>query len=523
MKLKALFTILLALSLSMAGCGLPKDLKQEAEAQDQRINDLAMKITEKRNSLERFAKSDEYEKFAKYAERENWEGMLDEAQHMLNKGRTDYDQKVTPLLEANKKDQAPDLIRALGNVRGQLRKTDQASERVEKRIAFLRDVMSEPEPMVEKAEQDFSALTKQTEATSQVLEKAKADYPDKIQDIDAKFAPVLDLKQESAQALDKAHAQLEMHKSSENADYAVLGDSCTLIAKDNETVKADCAALEKRSAELYKSYSKVLEDMRVDYFVAIGRTSWDNNAEYDRDNDYTYPSKQVDAESYEILASLPENTVLARYRGNFYSSVDNRVWKSLNFNPTQDMSAWDDEAEFWISDMDAKFYHKYLIIEGANQRKTDWIEVDEDVFDKYEDALGMTIMSKPYGMYEDEALTEPMPPGMEYVGNSKYGEWRQDSGGRSFWHWYGQYAFFRMLMGNRYYYRGDYDHWYRDYRGRRPYYGRGADTWGTYSSHGRTTYSNSHYGRSGGFSRSTPTVRGSGPASRGGGPGTRGK
>ncbi len=54
--------------------------------------------------------------------------------------------------------------------------------------------------------------------------------------------------------------------------------------------------------------------------------------------------------------------------------------------------------------------------------------------------------------------------GSEYVGNSNYGEWRTNSSGSSIWHWYGQYAFFSMMFGNRPVY---YDHWSNN---RRPSY-----------------------------------------------------
>lgn len=54
--------------------------------------------------------------------------------------------------------------------------------------------------------------------------------------------------------------------------------------------------------------------------------------------------------------------------------------------------------------------------------------------------------------------------GSEYVGNSNYGEWRTNSSGNSFWHWYGQYAFFSMMFGNRPVY---YDSWSTN---RRPSY-----------------------------------------------------
>lgn len=46
--------------------------------------------------------------------------------------------------------------------------------------------------------------------------------------------------------------------------------------------------------------------------------------------------------------------------------------------------------------------------------------------------------------------------GSEYVGNSNYGQWKTGSNGSSFWQWYGQYAFFSMMFGNRPVY---YDSW----------------------------------------------------------------
>jgi len=36
--------------------------------------------------------------------------------------------------------------------------------------------------------------------------------------------------------------------------------------------------------------------------------------------------------------------------------------------------------------------------------------------------------------------------GSQLVGNPSYGQWNQNSNGRSFWHWYGQYAFFSSMF-----------------------------------------------------------------------------
>ena len=38
-------------------------------------------------------------------------------------------------------------------------------------------------------------------------------------------------------------------------------------------------------------------------------------------------------------------------------------------------------------------------------------------------------------------------PGSQLVGNPHYGQWRTDSGGNSFWVWYGQFALMRDLLG----------------------------------------------------------------------------
>ncbi len=56
----------------------------------------------------------------------------------------------------------------------------------------------------------------------------------------------------------------------------------------------------------------------------------------------------------------------------------------------------------------------------------------------------------------EDSRSEGGSVGSEYVGNSNYGEWRTNSSGNSFWHWYGQYAFFSMMFGNRPVY---YDSW----------------------------------------------------------------
>ncbi|KAF3983006.1 MAG: hypothetical protein HFP81_09820 [Methylococcales symbiont of Hymedesmia sp. n. MRB-2018] len=77
---------------------------------------------------------------------------------------------------------------------------------------------------------------------------------------------------------------------------------------------------------------------------------------------------------------------------------------------------------------------------------------------------------------------EAITPGSYLVGNPGYGEYRQDNSGRSFWHWYGQYAFFRSMFGGGYYNTSPiyYNRW-----NRRPHYSY-------YNDYGRGSYGSSY-------------------------------
>ncbi|MGY6648191.1 hypothetical protein [Wenyingzhuangia sp. IMCC45574] len=139
------------------------------------------------------------------------------------------------------------------------------------------------------------------------------------------------------------------------------------------------------------------------------------------------------------------------------------------------------------------YFHKYKIVvpKGTAENETDfnittsdWKKVSPVVFEQYQNDLGMTILSKKDGVLDKKSA----PAGYDnYVGNKKYGHWKTDSRGTSFWEFYGQYAFMRSLFGwgsGYRYYRDDY-RYYGYYRGRSNYYGRN-------NSFGTSTYKNSN-------------------------------
>jgi hypothetical protein len=144
------------------------------------------------------------------------------------------------------------------------------------------------------------------------------------------------------------------------------------------------------------------------------------------------------------------------------------------------------------------YFHKYKVIEGSRSRETGWEKVTSTFYNQHKSNLGMTIYSKPEGVFEEDAVVVASPPGYNYVGNQRYGRWRNRNG-RSFWEFYGQYHFMRTMFWGPSYYRPIYrSHWtsYRhSLRRGRSYYGS-TNQYGSNGSRTRTRYKKSSYFKS---------------------------
>lgn len=136
------------------------------------------------------------------------------------------------------------------------------------------------------------------------------------------------------------------------------------------------------------------------------------------------------------------------------------------------------------------YQHKYRIKENIGDslpepKITEWKDVSEIFFAENVDNMGLELASKsPDGTIHKI----PAPPGFNtVVGNEKYGQWRRDSNGNSFWAFYGQYMFmstmFNMMAGPVY--RNTYTDYGR-YRSNpstrnQAYYGTASNRYGTNS------------------------------------------
>jgi hypothetical protein len=145
------------------------------------------------------------------------------------------------------------------------------------------------------------------------------------------------------------------------------------------------------------------------------------------------------------------------------------------------------------------YYHKYKLVYGEKANPsdsaltfkdeiTDWREIEKKEFEKFYPYLGMVIASKSKdGKIDDSKY----PPGYQYVGNQRYGQWRTDNNGNSFWAWYGKFAMMSTVFGmlNRPVYRNDWNDYGRSRRSGGDYFGRN-NTYGTNGSYTKTSKPN---------------------------------
>ncbi|MDO8507102.1 MAG: hypothetical protein Q7S53_00855 [bacterium] len=500
-------SLLVVFSLLAAGCSnIPKEIQKDADQLSKRIEAAKKKIGDKQSQFEEFKNSESYGFHKPYSERENWAGKFDEARAKTDTAQSLFDNELKPILDRGKAEEAENAKAQINRINATLDEADYFADYPGNRAEFLKKVKDEGKQMIQTASNDVASSQKFRDELTAPVEKAKVDFPGKKDDLTMRQAEFNRRVDESATALTSAKAQ----EAAASPDYAVWGDSCVTITTNNEWIKGEDQNVRNKLNELPRSYSWTLVDQREDFFVTIQKTVWDDWAEIDNDKDYTYESRQVDRDTYAYFESLSDEDALD------LGKIDQDKWNSLNIDQREGPN--DSTEKFYVGDLPYTCYHKYLVEENGQVHEEDWKEVDEATFAANEADLGMVIMTKPVGLYEEDVIKVASPPGFAYVDNPRYGQWNTDGSGNSFWVFYGQYAFISNMLGGNSIYRNDWDTWNRDYRGRQPYYGK-DEGYGTYSGN----YAGTTYGRSGGIEAEDPSVREAGSSARGGGPGGGGK
>ena len=149
-----------------------------------------------------------------------------------------------------------------------------------------------------------------------------------------------------------------------------------------------------------------------------------------------------------------------------------------------------------LQDMEEKGYrHQYRVAIGElepgsdemvfRESIRDWQKVGRQTYNRYQPYLGMVILSKGADGKVDQGQH---PPGYQQVGDDRYGQWRDDRRGGSFWEFYGKYALMSHLFGTfgRPVYRNDWGSYRTARQSGRPYFGSQRQ-YGTRGSYTKTT------------------------------------
>ncbi len=89
------------------------------------------------------------------------------------------------------------------------------------------------------------------------------------------------------------------------------------------------------------------------------------------------------------------------------------------------------------------YYQKYRLVYGFQGVEEVIVRTSRDFAQKNKNNIGMSLFRRTEGVEE----TLPMPPGVTYVGNRGFGEWKRDSKGQLRWRFYRAYRNLPRYLG----------------------------------------------------------------------------
>lgn len=530
--INVVFSLLALVFLTGCGQGLSDATKSQAKEVKQNLKVTQDFIESQKKKYDRLSASPDFSAMAEYASKEKWDTAFANAGATLTRARQVYDKGLKVTIKQNKPEGEAQALAQIKQVNSVIREAKNQATAPFKRVSRIKAAMAGAQAMQKSALASADTILSKVQGLEQgSVAKAKEKFPGSEAKIAARFAPFSKMADDTKTNTDIVKAQYKAHTAGK-ADYAAFVTAADAIEQAKKTLAIDGPKFEKDLDQLYQSYTKILEDMKVDYYVTIHRESWDERSDFYNPGIFVY-NAQVSPAVFQALTQSNAESI-ANFTPGF-SGMNMRVtpglesaFKSLNLDLVK---AWPDSrhnaATFYLESSRLNYFHKYLKEENGETSETGWEAVNASFYEQNLENLGMAILSKPYGEFEPDS--QPAPPGMAYVGNPKYGEWKEDQRGNSFWSWYGRYAFFSHLFffPPHYYSYGSWNRWNRDYRYKKPYYGQ-TQTGYTFGSRGTRMkqsprYQNSTFSKTGGFKTASNSVRGRASGLRGGGPKSRGK
>jgi hypothetical protein len=487
-----------------SACGLSRAIRTEADRVSTLIDTGNGSIARKEAGYRAFVASGAYGRYRIYADREAWATQFDHARVKTGAARDTYQRYVVPLLQRNNDRDEHAVAIQIAQIARLLSEAEAYADLPERRRQYVDSISGTYARVARESEDDAGKVKAEADALRAIGDRTKRAFPARAADIDRRLEPLLRLADATANANRKVSFETANANARRDTDFVVLGDNARLVSRNASKVNEDARTLADQLESLSHSYSKTLADMKAEYAITVQRWSWNDSADSPPVHTYTYPRREISGEAFDYFNSLPETLpYAARYSSSaFFGSayrtherVDQGRWTALGIAPREAWVDRDDTAEYGYT-LSGEYFHKYLTTDNDQAQETGWQPVDETMFEEHVDDLGMDMLAKPFGTFEDEKVANPTPAGLAFVGNPGYGQWRTDDRGTSFWVWYGRYRLFSDLLGvggQPYYYRQDeWNTWSSRYRGQ-PYYGEDKDSKERYGTHGYVMGSSSRY------------------------------
>ena len=449
--------------LFFTGCGIPSEVKEEVNLLVENYDSIIKKVSNSQDRLSDLKKYEEHDAIKNYIENEKINekyALVKEECVALNKILED---KIIPIKNKNKKKNLKELKNWILLAREKVITIDSTLNEIaekEKLIAKIVKTMSTLTSYYEKANQEaYSSFAKLKES---YLESLK-EFPEKEEDLRFMYEKVENDYNEINNLNNKIKVEVDNYKGFKLINVEYVAKLYSDYKKSFESLAENSEILSKKISELYKIYEKILLDVKQEYFVWLVRTRWKNNSDWDSEYNQYFDPIKVDKNTFDYLNEYSGST-LATKRLNFNISIKKDIWDKLEISQNKINTSDGTFLDFWIADISIKTYHKYRILKDKKVEDTDWVEVNPDDFEKKNDSIGIAIESKPYGYFEEDKIHSGFPAEMNYINNSRYGEWKNENG-NTFWQWYGKYAFISSIFGGneKRYYQNDYNNLKKKY------------------------------------------------------------
>ena len=527
-----IFFLLSLVFLTGCGQGLSDATKTQAKAVKQDLKSTQDFIEAQKKKYGSLSASPDFSAMTGYAAREKWDTAFDNATATLTRAQEVYDKGLKITIKQGKPEGEVQAQIQIKQVNSVIREAKAQAKEPFMRAGRIKAAMTGARAMETSALASADTILSKVQRLEQgPVAKAKEKFPASEAKITARFAPFSKMAEDTTANTDIVKFQYKAHTAG-NADYAAFVTAADAVEQAKATLSKDGPIFEKALDQLYQSYTKILEDMKVEHFVTIYRESWDERSDAYNPRIFPY-TVQVSPAVFQALTQSRTESIADLSTG--FSGMNIRIspglesaFKALTLDP---VAGWPDSrhnaATFYLENTRLKYFHKYLREENGETSETGWEAVNPSFYEQNLENLGMAILSKPYGEFEPDS--QAAPPGMAYVGNSKYGKWEKDSSGNSFWSWYGRYAFFSNLFffPSHHYSYGSWNRWNTGYRDKKPYYGQTqtGNTFGTRGSRMKQSprYQNSTFSKTGGLKTASASIRGGASGLRGGGPKSKGK